>query len=285
MKIVASVAVVAVLAVVAFAAFGSSSNNSVDPVAVAATRSTSTPGFKMLMNMKISSPALPAAVTGSGTGSFDSKDHSGTFTLTLVLPKTPALTGTLGTNQLKLNEIFHGGTIYMQLPAVLRGALGETPGKTWIALNLAKVSGVPGLGSLTGNPASSDPSEMLQYLRAAGSNVSVVGHEVVDGVPTTHYHAGLSLSGLSKALPAAERAALQQALSKLRQQAHVNQIPVDAWVDSNHLVRRIQMNVNPSTQGQSVNEQITIDIPQYGPQSAPAVPPASEVQTLNVPAG
>jgi hypothetical protein len=279
-KIVASVGLVAVLAVLAFAIFGSSSNSSVDPVAQAATRSASLPGVKMLLTMKLSSPALPAIVSGSGNATFSTASHKGALTLALKLPNSPAITSALGSNTLRINEIIDGATIYMQLPGALMHALGDAQGKQWISLNIAKLAGVPGLSSLGSNPAESNPSEMLQYLRGASSNFTTVGHEVVDGFQTTHYRADVSLDKEISRLPATD----QQALKQILQQSHLSQIPMDAWIDSHHLVRRMQLNLHLSSQGQPLAESITIDFPQYGPQPAPTIPPASDVQAITLPA-
>jgi hypothetical protein len=280
-KIIAAVGAVVALAVVAFVIFGSSSNSTVDPVAQAATRSAALPGGKMLLHLTVSSPALPVTITGSGNATFDTQSHSGTVALDMQLPKSPAITQALGGNTLKLNEIIDGSTIYMQLPSVLMSALGAQPGKPWLSVNVSKLSGVPGLSSIGGNPASSNPSQMLQYLKAAGVNPTNEGSAVVDGFHTTHYHATVSASQALSRLPAAS----QQSLKQLLAEAHLTQIPVDVWVDSNHLVRRMQMNLKATESGQTVNEGITIDIPQYGPQKPPTIPPASEVQAVQLPAG
>jgi hypothetical protein len=279
-KILAAVAAVAVLAVVAFVAFGSSSNSTVDPVAEAATQSTATAGEKMLLTIKLSSPTLPGAISGSGNGTFDQRSRSGTLSLAMALPKSPAITQALGGNTLKINEILHGSTIYMQLPSVLMKLLSGGQSKPWLSLNVAKLAGVPGLSSIGGNPVSSNPAALLGYLRAAGSNVTTVGHDVVDGFGTTHYRADLTASQAANRLPASS----QQAFKALLQQAHLSQIPIDVWIDSKHLVRRIGLNLQASQGGQAVNEAVTIDIPEYGPQPQPTIPPASEVQAVTLPA-
>jgi hypothetical protein len=278
-KLVASAAGLVALVVVALVIFGSSSNNSVDPIAAAATRSASAPGFRMLLSMKIGSSALPNAVTGEGSGSFNTHGRSGSMTLLMRVAK-----GAQSSETIRLNEILDGTTIYMQLPSSLMGALG-TAGKKWISIDLAKVTGVAGLSSIESNPASTDPGEMLQYLKAASGSVTNEGNQVVDGFQTTAYHADLEISKIPDAVPAAERAAAQRAMSKLQQVAHISEMPVTVWIDRQHLVRRMTVTVAASAQGQTINEAITIDIPEYGPQAPPAIPPSSEVASANGLAG
>ncbi len=270
-RLVAFAAAVVVIVIIVLVAFGSSSNSSVDPLAKAATLSGNAPGFKMTMTMKVGTASEPDLLTAAGSGVFDTRGHSGAMGLEM---KIPTETGT--TEKLAINEVLDGQTIYMQLPSSLEGALGVL-GKKWISVNLSKVTGIPGLSSLSSNPASTNPGEMLQYLKAASGSVTKLGHQVVDGFSTTGYHANLQISKIPGAVPPSERAAAQAAMSKIQQLAHISAIPVSVWIDNRQLVRRMALNVTASADGQTINEVITLDIPEYGPQSAPAIPPASEV--------
>lgn len=270
-RLVAFGGAIVVIVIIALVAFGSSSNNSVDPLAQAATLSGNAPGFKMTMTMKVGTASEPDLVMGTGSGVFDTRGHSGAMGLSM---KIPTETGT--TEKLAINEVLDGQTIYMQLPSSLESALGVT-GKKWISVNLSKVTGIPGLSSLSSNPASTDPGEMLQYLKAASGGVTNLGHQVVDGFSTTGYHANLQISKIPVAVPPSEKAAAQAAMSKIQQLAHISAIPVSVWIDKHQLVRRMAINLTASAAGQMIDENITLDIPEYGPQSPPAIPPASEV--------
>jgi hypothetical protein len=82
-------------------------------------------------------------------------------------------------------------------------------------------------------------------------------------------------------VPQPERAAAQQVLSKLEQLTQIHDVPVDVWVDTHHLVRRMEMTIAPNIPGgPTLNEDITIDITHYGPEPRPALPPANEVANL-----
>ena len=59
-------------------------------------------------------------------------------------------------------------------------------------------------------------------------------------------------------------------------------MPVDAWIDSAHLVRRIALNFSeqvPSS-SQQVNLAMQVNFISYGPQPSPAIPPASQTTNL-----
>src|SRR5580693_5978762 len=172
--LVASAALVAVLAAGAYVAFGSSSNGVVDPVAAAAIRSSDAPGYREQMTMSMTSSAgINLTATGSGSST------------------------------IRMTELLDGTTIYMKLPSALMGQL-STLGKSWVSVDLSKLANVPGASSLLNNP-SSDPGEMLEYLRAASDSVVADGHQVVGGVETTKYEATVDLGRVVDSLPTAEQ--------------------------------------------------------------------------------
>jgi hypothetical protein len=267
------------LAVSGCGSSGSSSSGSNDAVALAATRSTNVAGYRMTMNMQISSPALPQTLTATGNGTFDIKDKAGEFSLAMDLGSNPQIQQVLGGSTLRIDEILKWPDIYMKLPAAIAGQLGGSS-KPWIKIDITKAAaaaGVPGLSSLTNNPASSDPSQMLQYLRAVSGDISNEGKEQVGGLDTTHYKATIDLNKVPNALPASSRAAGRQSVSALTKMLGKSTLPVEVWVDGQHLVRQMKMSFDSSTQSQSVTIGMTLNIPEYGPQPAPTLPPADQV--------
>jgi hypothetical protein len=272
-RLFALLAAVVGLVVLAFVAFGSSTNRSLDPVAQAATASAQTPGFRMRMTLQLSSPALPAMITGHGAGRFDLRDHSGSMRVTIAdLPQVGSLS---------MREIVSGQTIYIQLPPNLTAAMPGL-GKPWLSVDLSKLSGFPGLSSLESNPGTEDPSQMLEYLRAVSDSVASEGHARVGHIETTHYRAQLDLDRVAGALPSDQQSAAAKAITALEQQTNLHSFPVDVWVDAHHLVRRMRITVAASLpSGQSLDETATFDFTHYGPQPEPALPPASDVENLN----
>jgi hypothetical protein len=260
--------------------------NVVDPVARAADVSTGSPGYKMLFTMRITTPALPTAITATGTGAFNSAAHAGSLGLAMDFGNLPQVQRVLGSGTLRMEEILEGTTVYMKLPAFMAGR--PTAGKPWIRIDLARAAsaaGIPGLGSLLDNPASGDPSQMLRYLRATSGSVTRLGTATVDGVQTTHYSARLSLDRVPNGFPLSSRPEVRQTVAALERLAHIHVLPVQVWVDNQHLVRRMEMSFDETVVGQALTAQMSFDIPQYGPQPVPAPPPASQVADASTLAG
>lgn len=255
--------------------------NVVDPVAQASAISTHVSGMRMTVAMRLTASALPAPIVGTGSGAFDVVDHTGTFSLTLDLGGIPQVTALLGASKLRIDEILDGATVYVRLPPSLSRSQAFH-GKPWLKINLAgaaKAAGISGFSSLLNNPASSDPSQLVRYLGASGA-VTKIGAETVDGVQTTHYRARIQLDRVPNAFPASQRAQVRQTVASLEQLAHLHAIPVDVWIDQQHLVRRMDLSFAETVSGQAVTVGLRIDIPQYGPQPAPQLPPAGEVADL-----
>jgi hypothetical protein len=236
----------------------------------------------MTLNVTMTSPAFGGPVLASGDAVVDPRDHALSMSMLIDFSQVPQVSQALGSPTMQMDMILDGESIYMQIPPALRSAAPQLGGKTWIRMNLAKLTGVPGLSSLGNDPTMSNPGQLLQYLRAASGGVTNEGRQRVDGVPTTHYHAELSLDSLATNVPAGDRAAVQQALSKLQQATNGQGIPVDVWVDAHHLVRRMSMVISlaPPT-GPALEETVTADLTDYGQQPRPTLPPADQVTDLS----
>jgi hypothetical protein len=273
-----SAATLGVAAIAAGAAIsGCGASNAIDPVAKAADLSTATPGFRMSMTMQISTSALPSGMSATGTGSFDPPARTGSFAMTMTLPGSAAVRQVFGSGGLHLEEVLKGSTVYVKLPAALAARIPGASGRPWLKVDLSKLGGQgSALSSLTSNPLSSDPSQLLQYLRGSGG-MTTVGTEQVTGRSTTHYRGHVNLDQVASRVPAAKRKAVAQAISTLESQGFPKQLPVDVWVDGQGLVRQMQLKMSASPSGQPLAMTIRVTIPHYGPEPAPAVPPASQI--------
>ncbi len=275
---------IAAAATVATATAGCGSST-LDPVATAATISNAAAGYRMSLDMKIASASLPGgAITTTGTGSFTPAARTGQLTLAMNLGSFPGVTKALGGSTLSMRELLDGDVIYIKLPQAIAGRLSG--GRPWLAMNLAKAAaaqGIPGLSSLLDNPTQSNPAQLLQYLKATSGGVKKVGTATIDGRATTEYHATIDLSKVPGVVPAAQRSSVRQGIAAIEQMTKVTRIPVDVWIDSRHLVRRMMMQFTehiPSTSG-TLSLAMTLDIPSYGRQPTPAFPPASQVTSAN----
>ncbi len=223
--------------------------------------------------MQESIPGL-GQISMNGSGSFER--HSGSLTMTMGLPGVAAVA--LG-GSLRLSIVIHDGLMYMKLPSALRSRI---PGvKPWLELNLAQVARESGSGvsSLLGSSQQlADPGQYLAYLRAtAAGSLRSLGPATVDGVATTHYHADIDIANLSHSFPAAERPAIAKVQAQLSKAITGGELPVDVYIDSGNLVRRIVISEPLSVGGKGGSVSMQMDFPSYGPQPAPAIPPAAQV--------
>lgn len=250
----------------AFVVLAATSNRAVDPIAQAASASSSQPGFRMNMSLSISSPAFGAPITASGTAAVDPGDQTASIALTMDFSHIPQAAQALGGGTLQMAMILDRRDLYVKLPPALVEKVAKLGGKPWVEASITKSTGVPGLSSLGSNPTTSDPAAMLRELRAGVGSVTDEGQQLVDGVPTTHYRAALSAARLWSKVSSSERALLQKVIPG-------QDIPVDVWIDAHHLVRRVTMSLGSP----ALRETLTADITDYGPQPRPTLPPANQV--------
>lgn len=290
-KSLATLGALAALAGCGVALGGCGASATLDPLARAAEVTSRQSGAKVAMTMQLSAPGLPGGSSFAMTaeGWFDEKAHSGEMTMDLSqVPGMSLLGGGAGA---KVQMVFLYPVVYMNMP-FLAGKLPE--GKTWMKLDITKAMQAAGLNAGTLSSANqSDPTQFLQYLRASSGGVVSLGGETVDGVPTTHYRAGLKLGNILEHLSGDEQAMVKGAIEKL---GSAGVIPVDAWVDAQGRVRRMQLSIDglgaatgaaagstgatsPGAAGaaQNVSMAITIDFKSYGPGPAIVAPPADEV--------
>ncbi len=278
-SLVAAGVALAAAVVAVFVLFGSSSNPSVSPIAQAATVSSRAPGYRMHMSLSMTSSAFNGAITGYGDAVIDPRDHTASMAFAIDFSSLPQAAQAFGSGTMRVETIVDGQDTYVRMPQALLSAIPSLGAKPWIKVNLAKAAGIPGLSSLGNDPTTSDPSQMLQYLRAASNGVTNQGQQRVDGVQTTHYHAELSLDRLTADVPSADQAAVQQALSKLRQAIGGAEVPIDVWIDAHQLVRRTAMSLSLHvTNGPSLQETVVADLTDYGRQPRPTLPAADQVQ-------
>jgi hypothetical protein len=260
---------------------GSSSvSNAVDPVAQAATVSNNAAGFQLNMTMQISSPSLPQAITGHGTGAFSPAARLGQLAFTMQLPKGAG--AAFGSAGFGFEEVVDGQTVYLKMPAVVTAKLPSH--KPWLKVDLAQVgkaAGLSGLGSLLNNPTSGNPAQLLQYLRATSGGVTKVGTTQIHGINTTQYRASIQLDKYPNLVAPAKRAAARQAVQQLKAMTKLSSIPMNVWIDNQHLVRQLSMGFTEQLPtGGSLQIAMTMQLSHYGPQPAPTLPPADQVGDL-----
>jgi hypothetical protein len=120
------------------------------------------------------------------------------------------------------------GSLYLKVPTF------ASLGGKWLKMPADGSGPGSGLGDLLPE-AQADPSKQLQLLLSA-PDVRVVGAEVLDGVPTTHYAGDVTVADIEK--NSAYDPATRAALGKLYA-AHGGQVShFDVWVDSTARARK-----------------------------------------------
>jgi hypothetical protein len=171
----------------------------------------------------------------------------------------------------KIDEVIDKPYLYVSTPP---GAKSDvTHGKPWLRAELSSLS--QSLGSSSFGGGSSNPSEMLSYLRAAGT-VTRTGEEDVRGVNATRYHAVIDFGRFAAAVPPDERAAARRGGQLLQRMTGAKSLPMDVWVGAGR-VRRVAMSMSLCTPEGRLRESISLDLYDYGRQPAPSPPPADQV--------
>jgi hypothetical protein len=236
------------------------------PLAQAAYVTGHVGGAHMQLNAQIEGSGLPQAVTMNGGGFFNFRSHEGSFSIELSGLPT-ALAGSAPTMQ----ELFKGSNLYIG-SSLLTGKLPG--GAQWMKVDLAKVGAAAGFDPSQLLSGQSNPAEVLEYLKASGASVTIVGHDRIRGVPTTHYSAQIDLAKAAAALAGANAGAARKAIGELG----VSELPVEVWVDSHNLVRRVQLSLHtPSgSQAPQIQMQMSVELFNFGTTPTVSVPPPSE---------
>jgi hypothetical protein len=249
---------------------GCGSSASLDPVARAAEVSDEQAGVRFTLEMQLSSPQLPSGFTITG-GGYENRSQKAAR-MSMRFSGLPGLSAT-GTS---IEAVLLYPIVYMHMPFIADKLPG---GKTWIELDMSKLAKALSASSPS-QPLSlgqTDPTQFLQYLRASGGEVRKVGSQQLYGASTTRYQTTLRLARVLEGLPAFERAA---AKAMLQHGGVDGAIPVEVWVDTQKLVRRVQMSLTFSGAAASGSAAVTVDFPSYGPVPAISAPAASEVVDL-----
>lgn len=252
------------------AACGGGAGNALQSVASAATKTAGTQSAKFHMDLSETvGPIGPLHFTADGVS--DNASHSADMTMDLSSIAT--LAGQAGgADQWKAHLILDGSgsspVLYLQLPALDK----YLNGKTWVKADLAAMAQKAGtsITQLLQTAGNQDPTKALQMLESVG-NVTKVGTETIDGVDTTHYSGTIDVKKV---------AALLGAQAKALDQAKVTSIPIDVWIGSDGLVRRMHEHLTYGANGANATTDLTVDLSDFGVKTSIQAPPAD--QTVDV---
>jgi hypothetical protein len=237
----------------------------VDPLARAADQTANVGGAHTQLSARIEGMGLPQPVSIEGGGYFNFSSHEGT--LSVQLTGFPSATG-LG-SQPTMREIYKGSDLYVGSSLFA----GELPtGAKWMKIDMSRVGQAAGLNPSQLLNGESNPAEILQYLKASGATVAKVGSQRIRGVPTTQYSATINIEKAGAALGGVANGAAQKAISKLG----VSDLPVDVWIDSHDLVRRIEVTLSTPAAAGHLQVEINIELFDFGATPTVTTPAPSE---------
>lgn len=278
---IAALCAVAILAVVALLLAGGGSGGSnvarVAPgrLAEAADVTTRAGGAQVAIVGTVSAPELPTPLTLSGTGhvNFDPSEAQLTFTMS-GFPAAEQAEIPGGT--LTMNEIYKSATLYME-SSLLAGKLPG--GARWMKLDLSSVGEAMGLDPSSLTSSGANPTQYLSYLKDGAGTATVVGREVVRGVPTTHYKSELNLLKAAEAQAGANRAQAHTAFQKLVAETGQSSLPVEVWLDAQGRVRRMSLAIDVAASGHDVQTKMQTEYFDFG--ASASVNPPAEVEVYD----
>jgi hypothetical protein len=240
-------------------------------VSDAATRSQEAGSSRVDLELTMSGFA-PGELTIAGEGVQDSEQQLARFTFDL--SEISALTGG-GVDLSEIEMVMAGSSLYIRLPFLESAGL-----KPWVEIDLQKVGKEKGLDlPALQQLGQADPALTFAFLRAAGDDTEEVGEEEVRGVQTTHYRTTVDLDRAAEQASAEQRAAIQA----LKEDTGLEVVPVNAWIDDDGLVRRIDFDYEDVElqPGQRGDMTLRMEFYDYGADVNVEQPPPDEVMSFD----
>ena len=204
-------------------------------------------------------------VSFTESGAFDFAHSRGTLTVS---------------SPVGFTEVFLPPKVYVKVPADAGASLPK--GKSWVAAAPGDLAASALGGALPGPPGtgSGDPADLLASLTAISGSVQKQGTGTIRGVPVTGYRVNINLAKAAARVPAWERASFIE----FAQGLGAGTIPVDVWVDSHNLVRRMREDLHlPDAPGTPAGMALTqsTDFYDFGVPVQVSAPPAAQVASLS----
>jgi hypothetical protein len=243
-------------------------------VAEAATNSQEAGSSRVSLELTMTGIAAePLTITGEGIQ--DPEQQLASFTMDL--SEVGALTGG-GVDLGEIEIILDGTTLYMRLPFLEGADL-----KPWIEIDIEAIAEQEGLDlpSLQ-QLGQADPALTFAYLRAASRDTEEVGEEDVRGVETTHYRMTVELAKVAEQVPEEQREEMRAAIQALIEATGLDTVPVEAWIDGDGLIRRMDLGyedveVGPGKKG---DMSMSMELYDYGVAVDVGPPPSDQVMSF-----
>lgn len=247
---------------------GGAAKNGLLSVASAASKTAGTKSARVHMDLSETVGFVgPLHIVGDGVS--DNTTHSADMTVNL--SAIASLSGTQATNpdQWRARMILDGSgsspLLYLRMPALNQ----YLSGKRWVKADLGALAqkGGANLSQLLQTAGNEDPTRALQLLESVGK-VTRVGTATIDGVDATEYTGSVDVKKAA--------AAAGSAYGKLLEQSKVTTIPVDVWIGSDGLVRRLREVFSYPVDGAQAATSLTLSLTDFGVQATITPPPADQ---------
>ena len=220
--------------------------NPLNPIAEAAERTEHSAGARLAFEAIYSSPTTTQPIVMSGHGVYNGQTGRSQITMTVGAPQS-----------MQIEAVGDRSSVYIR-SSLISGEL--PPGKEWMS-----VKPLQGQTTKTAFGGSSNPKNQLEMLKSVGGDVESVGHQDVQGVPTTQYRGSFDLQGFADLLEREGKTAQAQVYEQLAKQMP-SEIGVEAWIDAKGLLRkaRIVMNLPTSSDQPAVSMEMRFDFFDFG---------------------
>ena len=255
-------------------------------LASAATKSTGTPSMKTQVNVTMLSSKLPGGrMDMTANGALDNTNHR--MDMQLDMSKFVAGFGAgaaaLGSASDWVGEEigdFGAGraVLYMKLPVLTKVMPG---GKPWIKIDLGEIGKRAGIDISQFTQLATDPTQMVDWLRAASGSVTTVGTENIGGEQTTHYKATIDIDKYPDLVPPEQRDLMRHAVDSIKKATHLSKFPMHVWVGKDGLVRQVRTVLTEAVQGQTVNVVTSERFYDFGVPVTIALPPDDQVTDIS----
>ena len=259
----------------------STTANAAALVAASADATSDAGTARMSLQMTMSMPegaAMPQGgeLTMNAEGAYDFANRLGEMSMTMELPEEA---GPMAGPQ-NIEMVFDDLVIYMKYPFMSQMAPGAKP---WIKMDLEELGKEAGVdfGSMM-QSGTSDPSQMLEWLRGVSGDVQVVGEEDVRGAPATHYAGTIDFNKVADQAPAEVRDQMKASIDMMTEAIGTSTVPFDVWIDDQGRAVRLQQAFEfkqGATQGASMS--MTVDIFDFGTEVDIEVPPPSQTSDFS----
>lgn len=245
-----------------------------DPVEEAVAATAKAGGAKVAMRVGIDAPGAPKGAAFTANGLLDIA--RGEMQMTVDMSSLASAFGESGSApdpaDLDMEMRLVDEVMYMRM-GLLVGVLPD--GKRWIKLDTREIGKSMGI-DMSQLSQYNDPTQMLKYLREAGS-VDRIGRARVRGTSTTRYRAQIDIGKALKQLSGS--AMSSEALSALGELTGGGTLPVEVWIDDANLVRRMELKMSAAGEqnAPTFSMSLQMDIFDYGTSVSIDVPPAAEV--------